>query len=400
MAQDRLFQLDYLRRKGVGARWPKSSGRERLELDLLARTVGLRPHRRGRMGDAARPRRGRCSRRSPRASTPSSRRAASACRSSSICSTTRPTPWTPVDSLAIAGEFRWYLTGRFPGDRHPGTGQARPGRRAALRAFLQGEADDESILPPGEYPAAATRDGSGGSHGRLARRRSATRDGSNNWVVAGRRTRDRQAAGGQRSAHRLRRGVVLVRGPSLRRLVQRRRHRPTPACPAIMFGRNERVGLGHDQQHLLAARSVPGADRPRAPGLLPVRRPVGARPRAGRGDPRARRATGAKDDPLLAQRSDRRRMLPRPRAGPGRYRSGGSARPCGWLTSLLALDRAKSVEELREAPRRLARADVEPGVRRRRGPHRLSGRRPDPDPRRAGSAAIGPAGIRSTSGTA
>jgi len=26
----------------------------------------------------------------------------------------RPTPWLPTDSLAIAGEFRWYLTGRFP----------------------------------------------------------------------------------------------------------------------------------------------------------------------------------------------------------------------------------------------------------------------------------------------
>src|SRR4029078_2835359 len=26
----------------------------------------------------------------------------------------RPEAWRPQDSLAIAGEFRWYLTGRFP----------------------------------------------------------------------------------------------------------------------------------------------------------------------------------------------------------------------------------------------------------------------------------------------
>lgn len=26
----------------------------------------------------------------------------------------RPEPWSPIDSLAIEVEFRWYLTGRFP----------------------------------------------------------------------------------------------------------------------------------------------------------------------------------------------------------------------------------------------------------------------------------------------
>src|SRR5262245_53277223 len=40
MAQDRLFQLDYLRRKGLG-RLAEVLGPDGLELDLVARTVGL-----------------------------------------------------------------------------------------------------------------------------------------------------------------------------------------------------------------------------------------------------------------------------------------------------------------------------------------------------------------------
>src|SRR5439155_25556074 len=40
MAQDRLFQLDYLRRKGLG-RLAEILGADGLPLDLIARTVGL-----------------------------------------------------------------------------------------------------------------------------------------------------------------------------------------------------------------------------------------------------------------------------------------------------------------------------------------------------------------------
>ena len=52
MAQDRLFQLDYLRRKGLG-RLAEVLGPEGLPLDLVARTVGTQPHRAGRMAAAA-----------------------------------------------------------------------------------------------------------------------------------------------------------------------------------------------------------------------------------------------------------------------------------------------------------------------------------------------------------
>src|SRR5205823_3744602 len=40
MAQDRLFQLDYLRRKGSG-RLSEILGKSSLDLDVIARTVGL-----------------------------------------------------------------------------------------------------------------------------------------------------------------------------------------------------------------------------------------------------------------------------------------------------------------------------------------------------------------------
>ena len=48
MAQDRLFQLDYLRRKGQG-RLAEILGPDGVESDLLVRTVGLAGHR-GRGG--------------------------------------------------------------------------------------------------------------------------------------------------------------------------------------------------------------------------------------------------------------------------------------------------------------------------------------------------------------
>ena len=98
-AQDRLFQLDYLRRKARG-RLAEVMGPEAVESDLLYRTIGLSQiaqlltavHRRHHA---------------------LIEKAAISCRSSSICLITSRS-CTRDDSLAIIGEFRWYLTGRFP----------------------------------------------------------------------------------------------------------------------------------------------------------------------------------------------------------------------------------------------------------------------------------------------
>src|SRR5262249_13915863 len=94
----------------------------------------------------------------------------------------RPEPWLPTDSLAIIGEFRWYLTGRFPVIAIPESAKRTLGSGPLYQAFLRGEEDGESILLPGEYHAAPSGIQSIGAgsdpHG----------PGSNNWVLAGGRT--------------------------------------------------------------------------------------------------------------------------------------------------------------------------------------------------------------------
>src|SRR5205823_2345122 len=91
----------------------------------------------------------------------------------------RPEPWSPLDCLVVAGEFRWYLTGRFPVIAIPEFVRRTLGDGPLYRAFLQGEADDESIMPPGSYPATRcgvepVRETAGEENG----------PGSNNWVLA------------------------------------------------------------------------------------------------------------------------------------------------------------------------------------------------------------------------
>src|SRR5260370_10116363 len=63
----------------------------------------------------------------------------------------RPEPWSPIDCLVIEGEFRWYLTGRFPVIVIPELARRILGDGALYHAFLECEADSESILPPGSY---------------------------------------------------------------------------------------------------------------------------------------------------------------------------------------------------------------------------------------------------------
>ena len=68
----------------------------------------------------------------------------------------RPEPWSEVDCLAIEGEFRWYLTGRFPVIVVPELLRRQLGDIERYQAFLRAEADDESILPRGSYPPGPT----------------------------------------------------------------------------------------------------------------------------------------------------------------------------------------------------------------------------------------------------
>ena len=409
LAQDRLFQLDFLRRKGAG-RLSEIVGadgaeldvlartvgfRNILELDLLARTVGLR-----RIAEAEWQRLPEETRKLLQAFTDGINALMEETRDRPPIEFDlldyRPEPWSPIDCLTIESEFRWYLTGRFPVIVMPELARSVLGDGPLYQAFLRTRAGRGEHPAAGIVSARPLRRAAGGHRGRRpARRRGQQQLGGGRQAHA-----LGQADGGQRSAHRLRGGVMLVRGPPVRRLVPGGGDGVCrDAGGDVRPQRARRLGL--HQQHLLAARPVPGEDRPGPSGLLPVRRPMGAGPYPGGGHSRQGRATGPADDPLFAQRSHRRRRA----AAAGAGRRSGVAEVAGRVRGRLADGPARHGPGevgggVSRGPATLARADLLRGLRRRGRPHRLPGDRPHSRSARSGSAAIGPAGPPSTSGTA
>jgi penicillin amidase len=181
MAQDRLFQLDYLRRKATG-QLSEILGADALESDRVAHTVGL-----ARIA----------SREWEILSAETQTILESFAKGVNIVIDQsdklpiefdlldyRPAPWTPLDSLAIECEFRWYLTGRFPVIVAPELAKRALGEGTRLDQFLLGEADEESIMPAGSYPAVSDPpESTGGVSGS-----EFDGHGSNNWVVNGARS--------------------------------------------------------------------------------------------------------------------------------------------------------------------------------------------------------------------
>jgi penicillin amidase len=237
MAQDRLFQLDYLRRKGAG-RLAEVLGAEALEYDLLVRTVGL-----PRIAEVEWTLLPEENRRLLTAFTAG----INALIEESVDRPPlefdlldyRPEPWTPLDCLVIENEFRWYLTGRFPVIVMPELAKRVLGEGPLYQAFLHRESDEESVIPPGSYPA-----GRVGSQpvGRSAGDPDGAQ-GSNNWVVSGNRATGglplvasdphiaMEAVSCWYEAH-LCGGSFNVAGMAY------------AGIPAIMFGRNQRVAWG------------------------------------------------------------------------------------------------------------------------------------------------------------
>ncbi len=175
MAQDRLFQMDYLRRQALG-RLSEVLGPEAYDYDLLARTVGL--HRIAEEETARLP--GETAARYEDFSA-GVNAFIEACRDLPPIEFDlldyRPEPWRPLDSIALLGEFRWYLTGRFPVIAVPELAKRALGDGALYRAFLTAEAIDETILHPGEYAS----DGNGAGERPMGGIDDGT--GSNNWVI-------------------------------------------------------------------------------------------------------------------------------------------------------------------------------------------------------------------------
>src|SRR5262249_28163764 len=126
-AQDRLFQLDYLRRRGAGRLSEILGGdgseldllaravgfRSIFELDLLARTVGIRRIA-GHEWDTLPDETGRLLTACSEGINAFVEETGDRLPIEFDLLDYRPEPWTPIDCLTIEGEFRWYLTGRFP----------------------------------------------------------------------------------------------------------------------------------------------------------------------------------------------------------------------------------------------------------------------------------------------
>jgi penicillin amidase len=343
-AQDRLFQLDYLRRKARG-RLAEVLGTEAVESDLLYRTLDL-------AGIAE------AEWRSLPADTRDLTAAYAAGVNASIDRSAnappiefdlldyRPEPWSPADCLAIAGEFRWYLTGRFPVIVLPELVKRALGDGPLCQAFLQGEEDGESILPPGSYPAK----GGGGLVGETTSDRD-DGHGSNNWVLAASRTTtgrpivasDPHVPFGAVSIWnevRLRGGSFHVAGVAY------------TGMPAVMIGRTECVAWGITNNICSVRDLYQEKTDPAHPGcFLHGDRWEPARERqevirVRESGPVVRTVRASRNGPIV----DDVLPLPARDTGPVSLCWLG-AEPCGWLTALIGMNRARSAEEFREATR-------------------------------------------------
>ncbi|MCH2202901.1 MAG: penicillin acylase family protein [Fuerstiella sp.] len=239
VAQDRLFQLDYLRRKGMG-RLSEVFGEDTLSQDSIARTVGLNRIAATQWRNLEL--RVRMLVESFTAGV--NQVIADTADSPAIefdLLQYRPEPWQPVDCLVIENEFQWYLTGRLPVIVIPELAKRVLGKGPLFNEFIFGEADDESILHPGDYePATPVNESSPTGH---AMNDPDATVGSNNWVLSGQRTTTSQpllasdphiafeAVSCWHEIH-LCGGSFHVAGMSY------------TGIPAVMFGRNEHVAWG------------------------------------------------------------------------------------------------------------------------------------------------------------
>jgi penicillin amidase len=362
MAQDRLFQLDYLRRKGAG-RLAEVLGPRGLEFDLIARTVGL-----NRIAPAewdCLPAKTKTLVESFTAGINALIEECGDCLPIEFdLLAYRPEPWSPVDCLLIENEFRWYLTGRFPIIVMPELAKRALGDGPLYRDFTLGEADDEAILPPGSY--ADTNRGRPSDDGRFIEGNAAeplgeavgctvgdpdANTGSNNWVVSGRWTPTGkpllasdphiafEAVSCWYEVH-LCGGSFHVAGMAY------------AGIPAVMFGRNERVAWGitnnicsqRDLYQEQADPAHPGAFL--YDGRWEPAREVVETIRVKKSEPVTRTVRFSRNGPIVDE------ILPPPgnATGPVALKWLG-AHHGGWLTALLDMDRANSVGEFREALR-------------------------------------------------
>ena len=343
MAQDRLFQMDYLRRKALG-RLSEIVGKRGLESDTVMRTVGI-----NRIAAAE-------LERLPAETLQLMEvfsRGVNALIDDSADNLPiefalldyRPEPWSPLASLAVAGELRWYLTVRLPIIVIPEIARRTLGEGGLYRAFLEGEADDESILPPGSYPT----EGVGSELVGAAIGDPDEGAGSNNWVLAGSRTASGKplvasdphiafaAVSCWYEAH-LSGGTFETTGMAY------------VGMPAVMFGRNTRLAWGITN-NICSQRDIyqekTDAEHPDAflyDGTWEPARRVVEEIRVRDADTVRKTVLYSRNGPIIDE------LLPGPAraTGPVSLRWLG-ATYCGWMTALLQMDRAETIPGFREA---------------------------------------------------
>ena len=345
MGQDRLWQLDYLRRKAVG-RLSEVLGPDGLETDVIARTVGL-----NRLAAEEVDRIPAATRRRLEAFSGGINAAMEESRGRLPIEFDlldyAPEPWAPVDSIAIWAEFRWYLTGRLSIIAFPEMARRSLGEGPLYQAFLMGESEDESIVPPGHYPAGRW----GG-----AKVGDVVSDpdeglGSNNWVIGGKRSdsglpilaSDPHIAFGSVSCwyqtHLVGAGFNVVGSGYA-------------GVPGIIFGRNERVAWGLTNNACAQRDLYQEKENPDSPGYFlydgeweAAEKIVEAIAVKGGGTV-SRTITVTRNGPLVDA------IIPEAarQSGPVSLRWMGHE-PCDEITSLLAVNNANSAVELRQALR-------------------------------------------------
>jgi penicillin amidase len=341
-AQDRLFQLDYLRRKARG-RLAEILGPEAIESDVLYRTVGLAQIAEKEW-----------------ATLPAEVRELLSAYTAGINAlieqsrgclpieydllSCEPEPWRETDSLAIIGEFRWYLTGRFPVIAIPEVIKRALGDGPLYREFVLAEIDDESILQPGEYQARGRREAGASSSGDAG-------PGSNNWVLDGYRT-DTGKPLVANDPHipyyavsiwhevRLHGGALNIAGAAL------------AGMPGIMIGRSEHVAFGITNNICSQRDLYQEKTDPAQPGCFfydgrwePAQ--LRAETIQVRGqEPLRKTIRLSRNGPIVDE------ILPAPvrHTGPVSLRWLGFE-ACGWLTATIGMNRARNCHEFREAGR-------------------------------------------------
>ncbi|HET9658766.1 MAG TPA: penicillin acylase family protein [Thermomicrobiales bacterium] len=179
-AQDRLWQLDYLRRWAHG-RLAEVVGREKLGEDIVAHTIGI-PALAAAMLENAHP-----DSREMFEAFASGVNAWMATLPAGLpvefeLLDYEPEPWTAVDSLAILKRWTWYLTGRLPVISTPECVRAVIGEREG--EFYQPDGPLAYIVPPGNYDPEPRWPGLPMAEPEPLAWGPQEPGGSNNWAIA------------------------------------------------------------------------------------------------------------------------------------------------------------------------------------------------------------------------